>query len=924
MNRPSRRGFPRLPASGLTTLAVLLNLLLADVAIETFIGGSPLRWWATLVAATYLGAGGALWLSRHPLWLRTGSEAKATLSFFVLFGLLTLTAWLPGGLTNGLKLLTLSTSTLLAVVTGAGVVYSGLALMPPSRPHPAIKWLIIVLTAYAGIAFLWAVFAGTPYPTLFGGKSFWIWLPAWLQGAFIGALVIVPLAIVFRASPILLPSRPNVPRALGFKQVVAPALVLAIVVAALKVSGGPVISSEQVSDRGPGTKLQDLSALQLPVPRTFDLTHVDPAYFTTALGNDPARIFDFVRDNIAFETYTGLLRGPRGTLLAMAGNSVDRAALLASMLQDAGQRIRYVRGTLEDREARRLVTSMWGERPRLTPSKSHPSAAAQQAWETLAAAIKRDYRLLRDYLKTANSPDRESPVSLGSLVKEASAHYWIQWLKNSTWVDLDPSFSDATPGRAYTRAKETFDALPDALFHRVTIRLQLEEYTGDIRSSRDILSYTGRASDLSGVDLMLAHQPENWKGPATSLQSALSSAIQSTSRVKPVLVIGRKNWVVGEPFRQKSPTGQGIGGIGDLLSGAGTRNPVPIATAESLQFDFSYPGGSKVSIEREIFDVVGSGRRATNKNLTGSEIGDRTAHTGAFDVIEHFYVLFFTTGRLDPSQLRGVAEERLKNGKPLDLSTAMQRINLSLVAISDGLLGGSRNLVFYPDSPRVVITELSTTRGNRGLAIDLRRNYARGLASEAHPQQTFLAQVFRGVVDGSLERVIAELVAHEPGVKGAWSIAMSTSALFEQANATRTPVRLLTPQDTSFGGGLPENTLAMLRADLAQGYLALAPQRTIAIGGTPRFAWWRIDRRSGETIAVTDEGLYEAAIEQMQLLQDPASGEVWIMDQEYVGGVARPTGARAVLPGIERLNEFIYEGLAGEGDWIINLRPYPP
>lgn len=201
---PEGRGdFSNLRALGAISLAGLSYILLLDAAFETFWSGSSVWWWVAIVVAAYLGGSAALWWQSHPLWHRLEWATKASLSFFVLLGLLAFTVWLPGGLTYGLKVFGLSTSTLLVVVTAVAIAFSGMILMRPSYPHPAIKWAIGALATYAVIAFLLAVIAGVPYPDLFHGYSFWNKLPWWLQGAFIGAFILVPAALFFQIVKVL-------------------------------------------------------------------------------------------------------------------------------------------------------------------------------------------------------------------------------------------------------------------------------------------------------------------------------------------------------------------------------------------------------------------------------------------------------------------------------------------------------------------------------------------------------------------------------------------------------------------------------------------------------------------------------------------------------------------------------------------------
>jgi hypothetical protein len=665
--------------------------------------------------------------------------------------------------------------------------------------------------------------------------------------------------------------------------------VFVVIAIAVSGCGGAQQAGPPVGDRGPGMKPDLALSVQLPVRRSLDLAHVEPQHFAAALGNDPVRIFEFIRDAVAFEAYPGLLRGPRGTLLALAGNSVDRAALLGAMLSAAGQQVRFARGTLSEKDARDLVTSMWAERSRAAPAA--PGAGSDDvaaAVTTLQTKTKRDTLLIRDQLKKANLPKPDAGPSVVTLVQETRPHFWVQVRRDGRWTDFDPSFADAIPGRSHAKSEATFDTLPDALHHRLTVRVRVEEYTGDAIGTRPVLTSSARTADLSGRDLILAHMPENWKGPVTDLQSGIASAIEDTGRVKPVIV-SLEDVTIGEIIQQRIKTG-GIGSLGPLLSGKGTREPVALVTAEWMEFEFVAPDSGRRTVVREVLDLVGKARRNASRSLSAGEVRVRTEARSSLDLTQAIFSIFVTTGRVAAQHLPGHESEPAPAGE-LDAREVLRRLHVAFLAASDTLtarLARQRQgaVIFYPDSPRVQIADISTVDSRHRVTLDLRRHTVRAATLTARPDDVFLARVVRGVANGTLERVLGEYATAEAQQHGELRLLLNTSTLFDRVETERIPPVVLPAESGRLDAGIPEDTRARLREETDGGHIVVAPQRAVALDGAPRLAWWRVDPRTGDTTAATDEGLHQVTVG-YTLQKNESTGRIHITTRVYVNGVAR-------------------------------------
>jgi len=360
------------------------------------------------------------------------------------------------------------------------------------------------------------------------------------------------------------------------------------------------------------------------------------------LANDRDRVFQFVRDEIAFEPYRGMLRGPAGALAARSANALDRALLLREMLEAGGQRCRLVKGTLAADAATILVDRFLSKGG--GPGVMIEPVDAPDAIPELAAKAGMDAAKLREYQadaqKTAEAFEKETWTSaipnaqyLAAQVKAAGVqlgrsadawrqelaarvaeHYWVQVADPANagkWIDLDPSFADAKPGDARATGAAPVEKIDEALRHRTRFTLVYTHGEPGQTKADAILDATMYADEA------LENPPEFVIRPADDLPSAeklasmpAEEAVKVISSIKKYQAVFRRGgkltssrvfdldgnlFDVAADGRVKgaSQIGSATGGLfGGALGGGGdapAKNPGTFVSL-TAEFRFDSPG----------------------------------------------------------------------------------------------------------------------------------------------------------------------------------------------------------------------------------------------------------------------------------------------------------------------------------------------
>jgi hypothetical protein len=629
------------------------------------------------------------------------------------------------------------------------------------------------------------------------------------------------------------------------------------------------------------TAAQDLGLVATPQAdslKAFDRVGPTVADRAADLRYDLNAIFRFVADEVEYDPYAGALRGANGTNWGLAGNAVDQASLLAALLDEALVETRFVFGELSDGAAERLLASTrQDEAPArakaarvlappppatdaqtlaLTPeeeSLAKALPAARQAFkDRIDRQLEEEVSVVEDALASAGITLPAPVVELPE--RERRRHAWVQYADGPLWIDLDPSIPGSQLGDVHATVLETHERLPDEEHHWITIRLVADQIVSGAPARSELLTFEAPSGNLVGVPITLLHpEAEMLKATGVAITGALTGMVNHV----PALVVGNQ-WFQGKPVT--FATG---GGALDALSVDGDAG----ATAEGdtlgewLEIDLKTPQGER-RIVREIFDRVGYAQRQVVTvdlaKVAPVELVEGGEFAGTYLPLTAVWSLGVISGTV-PAAYFG---EELETGDQFaDLSRVVHTYHYGRDVVSK-LKMGTTGYRAYRDEPNVTALVVAKTAATaesvtESAAFDIlhRSSAVSPLAGDSrragpHP---LLAE---GVLAHVIERATVEVSEVMPAdLALPHGSSIGVGRVFEESARTGTATVVLRPGvDDPMGLAISEGARARIAEALAAGYVVIAPERAVKLGGEERVGWWLVDPATGATADQMDDG----------------------------------------------------------------------
>jgi len=625
-------------------------------------------------------------------------------------------------------------------------------------------------------------------------------------------------------------------------------------------------------------------------------SHIDRSQFDLealleTLDYDANRIIKFVKEEIHFEQYPGVLRGAQGTLMSRAGNALDQAVLLAKLLRDAGFEARIAEGSLSEREVSDLLDQM-----RIPRKPSPPIGDIAQIESAISLALK-DLGSISTSKGDEKSPGTDPPIPvteteifkqaseearrvesllieknaflkpevlMGDLRTEARDYFWVQFRlgQGSGWLDLHPAF--ATNDKApRPQVVSTFqDSVPHEYSHQFAIEVGLKRRVGNRSEDVTVAKSTAQpTANLIGKAMTVTLVPNGLRG--LNDYQDLDEALKRSSIWVPLIndIPGLFAFDTSGNLLDSLAAGhpgaalfQTVGGTFGKAAGAlgGDERATALLDLESVWIDYlvTEPGGNESRYRSEIW---GESTRGNDSTETIKRARLSSSHSIMLAVGSHpeAYVWDQSLEKLHRVASSGRAFYSGTSLEPAsintnDLETAFSG-HLDIYAAFD--LGLAADANSYRSGPSVVaLSQSLDPPGSATALINIVRNPRRAIGFEKglpflNQQETVLAGVWESFVE---ESIMSQIPGNRRSAARSLRNAATSGADFD----------VILPSTASILDELPlgARSKKWIEEDMAKGFAVVLP-RTQSVKQSQVVSWWRVNLKSGETLAVSEGGL---------------------------------------------------------------------
>lgn len=669
--------------------------------------------------------------------------------------------------------------------------------------------------------------------------------------------------------------------------------------------------------------MQALADAQSKIARdTFDIQTV-----IQAIGADPAKGFDWVRDHTTWTPYVGVLRGPTGVLMDRMGNSLDRSLMLADLLRRMGATVRLAHGTLDDKQSAEFLDRLEARNAQPIPQRPTPPPGDPKFAQMQKQMIDRATAQVAA-ISTAigQGPASDIAAARTRALKALADHWWVQVQQDGKWVDYDVLLPDARPGQSLTAATETMEvneqgvpklATDESMWHRILIRVIAEQWKGGHLTEGKVLEKSLRPSQVLGKRIALSHIPLDWPSDAGRMDSP-----QAIAKVKAAL-LAQHEWVpalsVGDELTiQSSVTSHGqinpkpmmdpmaragggaAGAASKVLDAFGGAPAAPKEegqfTAEWIEYAVCCPGQPDRVIRREVFDLIGPAARAKGVPQEPAFSDQARIDAGLLmlsevdilplpcqlstEFVGHVVLADLLASRSAFSNLlkRMAAEPDAKAEpyRPLPAELyAMAAMRHQWNPHGQDLFIDSPNLLTYHFGFKLS----PTNEAHVWQAFDIVANQV-AVQSKAWPK-AYALRLEQGILDTNLETLFVSAAGRHDNAAEAFALAPADQwvAVHSADDPQWSQVQIS-----------PDARERICR-DLAAGRVALVPRKPLATAAGESVAWWVIDPTTGGAIGMGSNGFGGAMGEYAAMLDRIAvfveENKTWIcMGKIYYGAVS--------------------------------------